>query len=181
MNVRHFELVREANKFLMENYNTELMIPIEFNTRLKRVFGRMCYKKKNGQYIPEKIEMSVDFMQTHPKEHIIDILKHELVHYVLCEKQLPFNDGDKVFEDELKRLGVSRTHTYHYLGDVHHYECKNCGKTYERKRKLVKTAYCMCSVGPNLEYKGIVTKELELELGKMKEMTAFSAKGFTTL
>lgn len=158
MNIKHHELVEVANEFL-KNYDMELGIPIEFNSRLKRACGRFVYKKFGIDYIPYKIQMSVDFMLNHPKEHIIDVFKHELVHYALCAAGKPFNDGDKYFEDELKKYNISRTHSYQYLGDLHVYVCKNCNSTIERKRKIPKTAYCACSMGPNLEYKGIITKK----------------------
>lgn len=160
MNIRHYELVEIANDFL-KNYDMKLEIPIEFNTRLKKIFGRFMFVRKNGECIPVKIQMSVDFIMSHPKEHIIDVFKHELVHYALCVKGLPFDDGHLVFESELKKYGIKSTRSYQYLGEVHRYTCQNCGKVFERKRKLVKTAYCSCSRGPNLIYNGIFKKEYD--------------------
>ena len=160
MNIKHYELINIANKFLEENYDISLDIPIEFNTRLKRVFGRFVSSKSKGSV---KIEMSVDFIINHPKNHIIDVFKHELVHYALFEKGLPFHDGDPIFESELKKHGVSSTHTYEYLGEVHRYICENCNKIFEKKRRLVKTAYCGCSNGPNLTYEGVFKKEYKTD------------------
>lgn len=170
MNIKHYELVKISEDFL-KNYDMKLDIPIEFNTRIKKVLGRFMFKKVSGKYIPEKIQISVDFVMSHPKEHIIDVLKHELVHYALCAKGLPFSDGDNLFESELKKYGISSTHTYDYLGELHRYKCNNCGKEFERKRKLPNTAYCTCSSGPNLKYIGIFNKEL-------KDMVAFSNKNY---
>lgn len=157
MNIKHFELTQIANDFLV-NYDMELTIPIQFNTRLKKVLGRFISSRKAG---PIKIEMSVDFIQSHPKEHIIDVFKHELVHYALCHKGLPFDDGHPVFERELLKHSIKSTHSYEYLGEVHRYTCEQCNKTFDRKRKLVKTAFCGCSKGPNLKYEGTVMKKLE--------------------
>lgn len=161
MNIKHYELVAEANTFLQDNYELKLEVPIVFNTRLKRALGRMVFNKSMNGNKPIKIEMSTDFIMNHPKDHIIDVLKHELVHYALCVLKKPFSDGDFYFEKELKRLGVSRTKTYKYLGQLHLYICKNCGGKFERKRKLNEHARCNCSVGPNLEYKGIINKTEE--------------------
>jgi SprT-like protein len=161
MKVKHFELVKESEDFLKENFKLDLEIPIIFNTRLKKVFGRLIYKNLGKMCVPIKIEMSVDFMISHPRERIIDVLKHELVHYALCVQGLPFDDGHPVFENKLKELGVNSTRTYEYLGELHRYECINCRKVYERKRKLVKTAFCNCSKGPNLSYKGTFFKKHE--------------------
>lgn len=158
MKVKHYELMQIAEQFLKQ-YEMELTIPVEFNTRLKKVFGRFVYNNKRGERKPLKIEMSVDFLLSHPKEHIIDVFKHELVHYALFCKGLPHSDGQWTFENELRKNGVNSTHHYQYLGELHRYICINCNKTFDRKRKLVKTAFCNCSKGPNLEYKGIVVKE----------------------
>jgi SprT-like protein len=177
MNIKHYELIEIAKNFLSENYNLELEIPVSFNTRLKRVFGRLIIKKSRGVSTPVEIQMSVDFMSSHPKQHIIDVFKHELVHYALCKKGLPFFDGHPTFESELKKLNINSTQTYHYLGEMHKYTCKNCGKNIERKRKLVKTAYCICSDGPNLEYKGVINKQYEGQPGEMVSFSAYTGQG----
>jgi SprT-like protein len=159
MKIKHFEMVELANNFLEENFDMKLEIPIEFNTRIKRVFGRFTYEPRTRKAL--KIQMSVDFMLSHPHEHIIDVLKHELVHYALFSKGLPHKDGDYTFESTLKRLGINRTHTYQYLGEVHQYTCINCGSVFQRKRKIAKTARCGCSHGENLRYDGVFQKEYD--------------------
>lgn len=165
MNIKHYELVAVASEFL-KNYEMTLDVPIEFNSRLKRVLGRVIIRKKNGIYIPEKIEMSIDFMKAHPKENIIDVMKHELVHYALATKQLPFKDGETLFESELKKYGIKSSGAYSYLGAMHRYTCTNCNKNFDRKRKLTLGSSCTCSKAPNLDYIGIIQKEYDPELGK---------------
>lgn len=159
MNVRHYELVEVANKFLSENYNLNLNIPIEFNARMTRVLGRFIFKKVGHDNVPLKIEMSIDFMKSHPKENIFDVFKHELVHYALCVMKKPFNDGQAVFENELRRLDIKRTNSFKLAGDVHKYVCDNCGSEYTRKRKLNKHARCNCSLSSQLKYLGIISVE----------------------
>ncbi|HLO11565.1 MAG TPA: SprT-like domain-containing protein [Pseudoneobacillus sp.] len=159
MNVKHFELVNEAKGFLNTHFGLDLSVPIEFNTRMKRCLGRFLFSKKLGENVPLKIEMSVDFMQSHPREHIYDVLKHELVHYALCVMKRPFDDGHPVFEGELRKLGIKSTHSYQVAGSVHKYVCERCGKEYERKTRLNKFARCGCSIHSNLNYLGIVNLE----------------------
>jgi SprT-like protein len=161
MNVKHSELVEISNNFLKENYDMELTVPIRYNARLKRAFGRFMYSKTKPIVTPKVIEMSTTFLQNHPKEHIIDVLLHELVHYALSQKGLPFTDGHPTFENELKKHGISSTHTYEYLGEMHKYVCDNCGHVYTRKRRLAKTASCGCSSYPNLNYEGVIKKTYE--------------------
>jgi SprT-like protein len=100
--------------------------------------------------------MSKEFMKTHPEEHIIDVLKHELVHYALFELKKPHRDKDAYFKETVDRLGVCRTRTYRTLGKFHIYECTNCHKTFRRKRKLREGSRCSCSTGNNLKYNGII-------------------------
>lgn len=149
-NIKHWELVEEANKFLQENYNAKLEIPIEFNTRIKKCLGRFISKRS----IPEKIEMSVNLMQYYPREHIIDVLRHELVHYILLVKGLPNADGHPTFENELRKHGIASTNYYEAFGELHKYECVNCKNTYNRRKKLGSSARCKCSPFPNLQYSG---------------------------
>jgi SprT-like protein len=170
--MKHHELIEVANEFL-KNYNMTLDVPIKFNTRLKRVLGRVIIKKSNGIYRASEIQMSVDFLQNHPKENIIDVLKHELVHYVLCTQQKPFQDGHPVFEGELRKHGIKSTNFFPQYGQLHSYKCEDCGMKIERKRKLVKTAYCSCSqrMG-NLKYLGAVNRTPD-----PSKMASFTMKG----
>ena len=162
MEVEYLELIDIANKFLEENYDMKLGIPIELNKGMIKNLGVFRYIIVKGKPIPYKIQLSTEFMFNQPREHIIDILKHELVHYALCvngytEKQ--FNDGHPIFEGELRRLGIKGAYSYDHFGDFHVYTCDNCGEEHESKRKLTKTTYCNCSEGPNLTYRGIVNKK----------------------
>jgi hypothetical protein len=103
-----------ARKFLKETYGLELNIPININSRLSRALGRFRHYPRTGQ--PLDIEISRSVIENHGEEATIDVLKHELVHYALFTLNKPFADGHPVFENELKRLGVSRTHTYQKKG-----------------------------------------------------------------
>lgn len=154
MNASYQELVEEACRFLKENYELELEIPIRFNARLKAKLGIFRYTKDNGKCVPNQIELSINLIKYYPKEVIFDVLRHELVHYALCRLEKRFHDGDNDFENELRRLGITGTGIYEYYGEVHVYECINCKSLIERIRRLPEKSYCTCSKGPNLIYKG---------------------------
>lgn len=171
MNIKHIELVEEANKFLKEHFDMELGVPIEFNTRLKRTLGMFRYNRKNGKPVPLKIQMSVQFMKVHPKEHILDVFRHELVHYALCAKgytESQFSDGHQIFESKLKELKVSRTHTYGAYGKMHHYSCSLCKTEFKRQRRIAATSRCTCSIHSKIIYHGEI--ELDHE-GKVASQT----------
>jgi SprT-like protein len=132
----------------------KLDIPIFINNRMKTTFG--YFRVRKG--VAWQIDISKEFMDTHPEEHVIDVLKHELVHYACFEMKKPYGDGDKFFKDTLDRLGICRTRTYSTYGKFHKYGCK-CGKSFYRKRKLQEGSHC--STCKTIHYIGIVKKSLK--------------------
>lgn len=149
------ELYSIAREFLDKEFDMKLEIPIFISNRMKTVFGYFQYKNKTT---PWKIQISQEFIDTHPREHVIDVLKHELVHYALFVQGKPHKDGQRYFEDTLKRLGVCATHTYKTLGKFHEYRCNCEGKVYHRKRRLPKGS--ICGTCKTIKYIGIVEKSL---------------------
>ncbi|MDQ0174448.1 SprT-like protein [Bacillus chungangensis] len=107
-------------------------IPIKINNRLKRTLGRCLIV---GNEIV-KIELSGDLIKYGATQVIIDILKHELIHYVMFVKGLPHSDGDATFEQELLRLGVASSGRY-CVGMAVEYKCEVCGVNYEAFTKRV--------------------------------------------
>jgi len=166
MNVSHSVIITEAQNFLLTNYNIELDIPIEYNHRLRRTLGRFISTriKDSNKNKPKKIELSTELMQQYTPEIIIDVLKHELVHYALCAKGHPrseFRDGHIVFEKELRRLGVAKTRTYSNKNKVKHkYVCDMCGKEHKLNSKVKFWVQCNCSINSKLIYEGIVEDKL---------------------
>lgn len=148
------ELYSIAREFLDKEFGMKLEIPIFINTRLKTMFGYFQQRNKQSW----KIDISKEFIDTHPKEHVIDVLKHELVHYALFEQGKPYRDGQDYFENTLKRLRISPTKTYKTYGKHHAYICNCEGKTFYRKRKLQEGS--RCKVCGTLEYIGVVEKSL---------------------
>lgn len=142
-----------AREFLDKEFGLELDIPIFVSNKLKRTFGYFQYRKG----VAWKIEISQELIDTHPKEVVIDVLKHELVHYALFELGKPWRDKDRYFKETLDRLGVSRTRTYESKGKFHHYTCQ-CGKLYKRKRRVNEGTYC--GTCKTLEYIGYYEDEV---------------------
>jgi SprT-like protein len=153
--LRGRDLYSIARDFLEKEFEMELEIPIFINPRLKKVLGYFQYRK--GEAL--KIEMSQEFMGYADDEEVIDVLKHELVHYALFEKGLPHGDSDKEFKDTVDRLGIGRSNTIKLRGKFHKYICDCCGYSYHRKKRLSKGIYCKCSINSNLNYEGIVIIE----------------------
>ena len=129
------ELTAYAEQFLRETYGMKLYIPIEINGRLRRAQGR--YISAYDDIEPKRIELAKFLIDYGTDSVIKDTLKHELVHYAFHLQGLPFNDGDKEFEEELRRLGI-RSSESDFVGMRYLIKCKRCGHVGETDVKRVK-------------------------------------------
>lgn len=100
-----------ANKFLMENFNMRLEIPIKMNGHLSSTFGRYMSRRYFGELKPISIELSKTYLTAAlivgDLEDVYDTLKHELAHYALSVQGKNFNDGSYDFEMKLYELNIS--------------------------------------------------------------------------
>lgn len=129
------ELTAYAEQFLRETYGMELGIPIEINGRLSRAQGR--YISSYDEKEPKRIELAKFLINYGTDSAIKDTLKHELVHYAFHVQGLPFDDGDKEFEDELVRLGIGSDES-NIVGMRYLIKCTRCGYVGETAVKRVK-------------------------------------------
>lgn len=123
MNMTIEELTREAKKFLRETYNMELKIPIKTNYRMKNVLAWFSHYKNFKQAV--HIEMSSKLLKYGSRDIILDVLKHELIHYYCYEKNLNHLDGSDDFENELKKQGISGQQAF-FVGELHRLSCNKC-------------------------------------------------------
>jgi SprT-like protein len=168
MNIRHYEVIEEANIFLKEAYNMELGIPIEFNSRIKKVLGRFMFNTIKGVRTPLKIQLSEELVRFYSREKIIDVLKHELTHYALYVQGKDHEDGDALFESQLDKYGISSSRKINMMGPYYKYHCKECGTVYKRKRKLQAVISCSCTLGNNLIYDGQFEENEGISATKIK-------------
>lgn len=147
----NYQLKQYANKFLMETYGMKLSVPLEINGRLKKACGRFVWLKKDRQ--PKVVEMNKDFVENNEPQMVLDVLKHELVHYALFMKNIPHSDGDAPFERELRRLGIVSQNTinkYKIASKMQIYKCASCKKEHPMTRRLTnngKNHRCKCGGG----------------------------------
>jgi SprT-like protein len=154
LKVTVLELYEIAEKFLYEHFNMSLGIPIRVSPQLKSTYGYF----RHGRLDSVEIKLSKQMLENQSRAVSIDVLKHELVHYALFEKRLPYKDGQDHFENTLKDLGVASTRTYKYVGELHHYRCKKgCQSFKKRRRGYEKPRYCCRKCGTRgFEYLGKV-------------------------
>jgi SprT-like protein len=99
------------------------------------------------------VELNKFFVENNDPATVLDVLRHELVHYALFMQGKPNADGHPVFERELKRLGiVSQTTINKYAIqskpiNMQVYKCDDCGFEFKRRRALPKNKSYRCSCG----------------------------------
>lgn len=136
-----YQLKQYAKKWLKDNYDLELVVPLQLNGRMQRTCGWFKYFRSGK---PSKIELNKFFVENNEPVLVLDVLRHELVHYALFMQGKPHGDGHPVFENELKRLGIVSQDTidkYMIVSKPKNYiiyKCimPNCGQEYKRQRKL---------------------------------------------
>lgn len=139
-----YQLEKYAEKFLKDNYNMKLLVPLKINGRLRTACGRFVYTQfKSGKpSVPKVVELNRYFLENNEPAVVLDVLRHELVHYALFMQGKPHRDGHPVFENELKRLGIVSQSTIDKYNikskpvNIRVYECEDCGYKYRRKRAL---------------------------------------------
>lgn len=148
-----YQLRKYAEKFLRENYQINLDIPLTLNARMRRTCGWFRFTRSG---IAKCIELNKYFVENNEPVVVLDVLRHELVHYALFVEGKPNKDGHPVFENELKRLNiVSQSTINKYTIDskptnISVYKCKKCNQEYKRKRALPnggKNYKCNCGGG----------------------------------
>lgn len=158
-----YQMKKYAEKFLMDTYGLELIVPLEINGRLKTTCGRFIYYRTSRK--PKVVEMNKFFVQNNSDNVVLDVLRHELVHYALFMKGLPHSDGQPTFERELKRLGIVSQSTIdkyditskkrNIYRNIYTCAIANCGKEYATGRALKNEGINhRCACGGKLISKG---------------------------
>lgn len=158
------QLERYADKFLAENYGMKLLVPLKLNGRLRTTCGRFVYTQyRNGSKpsVPKVVDLNKFFVKNNEPTVVLDVLRHELIHYALFMQGKPHSDGHHVFENELKRLGVVSQRTidkYNITSkpvNVSIYQCDDCGNEYRTQRALSHDGrYHRCKCGGSLSSLG---------------------------
>lgn len=105
-----------AKDFLKDNYDIDFKIHFKMVnnipdktgiTAAMLVIKDITIGNGNLYKIADRIELLNPFFEIFHSRVLLDIIKHELVHYALFEKYgKGYNDGEELFESECKRLGI---------------------------------------------------------------------------
>jgi SprT-like protein len=160
MKLSMYQLQMYAKKFLKDNYNMDLVVPLELNGRLQTCCGRFISvrNRRSGESKPKIVELNKTFVENNEPTVVLDVLRHELVHYALFMQGRPNSDGHPVFEGELRKLGIVSQKTidqYQIASKKQVYACSDCSNTWKMTRKLKHNGrYHKCSCGGRLVDKG---------------------------
>lgn len=133
--VEKLNLIAYADRFLQDNFNIKLLIPIKRNNRLRSTLGRYVIDYKSR---PVRIELSGNVLTYGSKETILGVLKHECIHYAYHVQGKNMEDGNPDFERALKQFKAPSTKTLK-VGKYYTYECSECNKIGEsRLQRLVR-------------------------------------------
>lgn len=159
-----YQLEMYARKFLKDNYDLDLTVPLKLNGRMKTTCGWFkSVRYTDGRKKAVSIELNRFFVENNDPVTVVDVLRHELVHYALFMLGKPNSDGHPTFENELKRLGIVSQSTIDKYKikskpkNIVIYECESCGHQYKRQRRLAhdgKYHRCGGSCGGRLINKG---------------------------
>lgn len=151
------QLTQYADKFLKDNYNLQMNVPLKLNGRMRTTCGWFKHTEEESL----EVELNKFFVENNEPNIVLDVLRHELVHYALFEQGKPNADGHPVFEGELKRLGIVSQSTidkYTITSKPRKeiiYKCESCGYEFHRMRALPHGGrYSRCSCGGCLENLG---------------------------
>lgn len=118
------EIESYCKRFLKDNYNLDLAIPVVINSRLTSTLGVFIHSKI--PMTPLRLEFSKKYLEYADLSDIIKLIKHECIHYALYMQNKPYKDGDAYFESELIKHGSNTTETVTFMieRNVRVYACK---------------------------------------------------------
>lgn len=125
------ELTKYAERFLKDNFNIDLLIPIKRNNRLRTSLGRYVMDNASN---PIRIELSGKLLTYGKESTIIGVLKHECIHYAYHVQGKDMRDGHPQFEKALQQFNAPSTESLK-VGKFYTFECVGCKKRGETQLK----------------------------------------------
>ena len=152
-------VIDELNKLCAADHIT-LDIPVVVNGRLTRSMGRVKYiVASEDVYLPEKIEFSRNLLENASDEDIMQVIKHEYVHFYLLTVEPTIEHGhDAVFKAKCAEINCTHSksaqHVEGFRDDSRKmkYEvwCPDCNKiigTFARRGKTINNIdRCGCKI-----------------------------------
>ncbi|MCU7558070.1 SprT family protein [Macrococcus capreoli] len=137
--MQNSDLQRLVESISIEYFDKPFIHEARFNHRLRTTGGRYLLNSHDIEINPKQYE-------TFGIEAIVDIIKHELVHYHLHIEGKGYQHRDKDFKLLSEKVGAPRFCEMipSIQGYKYTYTCKKCSQTFLRKRR-VNTLKYKCS------------------------------------
>ena len=147
-----------AYSFLLDNYGIEGTPKVFISNSLEDCLARIePYKDEEGND-STRILVSRRLIAYYDFDEVVNVVKHELVHYALAYQGKNFRDGEDDFENELERLGLPTGGDMNLRGKVYIYSCNYQHNEVElhrtKKRTNVDQRICPICKHP-MKYKGV--------------------------
>lgn len=123
-----YQAEKRTRELAKELFGMEFHFPVVENGRLTRALGRYLYRGRGKTIYPAKIELASRLLTNYNVETIESVIKHELTHWALSVKGIPFQDGDPEFEAEIRRVGAHSTGIIRASGTLYTAKCSSCKK-----------------------------------------------------
>ena len=155
-------IVEVASRYAAK-VDVEFDIPVFINGRLTRTLGRVFQQNINGTYVPTKMEISRQLLQTATDESIESVISHEVAHFIVAKQTGEKHGHDEAFKLVCAKIGCTNdgyaTKVERTVEAKDKYEvfCPKCGKIsgYSRMCKTLKyidQCYCKRCNNSSLTY-----------------------------
>lgn len=130
-----------------ESFNGFLLEPVlAWNSRISSSAGRFTPGVRRGPFSrPPVIELAL-YLREQPNARacVKDTLGHEMIHYWLWVRRLPYGHTPAFYE-KMEQMGVSRYNTIGTRRPFKHlYVCRHCRKDYPARRRIGLRACGVC-------------------------------------
>ena len=140
-------LATKARELSLKAFGVFPDIPFSFNSRLKRILGRLVYSRNQGTLTPLRIEVSSSISEN--EELLKKTLLHELSHFYLMTNDRDFSHGSPEFKKLAEELDFDIVAEYEGL-PVHRWVCSVCKKTvalsFNRREKKGLSSCCKAPI-----------------------------------
>ena len=136
-----FDLVRIFSEWNLKSFGGKLPVPeIRWNARLRSSAGRFIPSRKRCI-----IEIATYLItEDHAETLIRDTMGHEMIHYLLWHKRLPYGHTPE-FHKIMKEIGVSRYNPVpKHRPFKHVYACTSCEQKIFARKRLQGAACAAC-------------------------------------
>ena len=182
------ELTKICKVFCRELWNHELSIPVKIDGKITNSLAYFRHYGESGKEKRENLALDIKFSRNlfeyYDEKIIKSVILHELTHYYLfMSGSTEYSDGEKEFEDELRRIGSHPTKKIAYCGKLYRVYCSHCKtiietcKTEAKAKKICRDYRSGCH-NSTLDYrvetikqstKGLTAKKKTSEISEILE------------